>query len=129
MNGIVAIGARGKVGMAVDEAGEDEVVREIDKRRACRDDKGGIFDGADAIAFKHEYDMGPVAAGAALKEVPGFDVGDGRSGCGRGESGRGNDGDEGMLVKETWHRIPWGDASVSCGEPIVADGGREARIG
>ena len=70
------------MGVAVDEARQDEVVCEIDDRGSSRDGEGRVLDGANAVAVEDKNDVCAVASGAALKQMAHFDIGDA---CGRGE--------------------------------------------
>lgn len=105
MDGIVAVRARGEVGVAIDEAGEDEVGGEIDDGGAWWDGEGGVFDGADAVAFENEDDMGTIVAGAAVEQIAGFDVGD-CSGGGEGAHCDKRDEERGSSGQDAVHVIP-----------------------
>ena len=74
--------------MAVDEAGEDVVVAEVDYFGAGGDGESAGFDGLDAVAVEDESDVLAIGAGFAVEEVAGFDVGGlGGGGCGLGWGG------------------------------------------
>ena len=105
VNGIVAIGAAGEMGVAVDEAGKDEVVGEIDDGGTGGDGEGGVFDRADAVAFEDKRDVLTVVAGVAVEEVAGFDVGEGGRGGERAERGGGDQEREGS-EERTRHGAP-----------------------